>query len=89
MTKGVKPVRRRGYTRLSSKRQVTLPIRVVEELNLNPGDELSVRTEAGRVVLSREEGIAARRRRALAEFAGSMPGVWEPGELHRLRDEWR
>lgn len=89
MAKGVKPVRRRGFTRLSSKRQVTLPIAVVEELNLKPGDEFSVGTEAGRVVLAREEGVATRRRRALSEFAGSMPGVWKPGELERLRDEWR
>ena len=89
MADGVKPVRRRGFTRLSTKRQVTLPIAVVEELNLKPGDEFSVGAEAGRVVLSPEQGTATRRRRALAEVAGSLPGVWKPGDLERLRNEWR
>jgi bifunctional DNA-binding transcriptional regulator/antitoxin component of YhaV-PrlF toxin-antitoxin module len=85
----VKQSRRRGFTRLSSKRQVTLPIALVEELNLKPGDEFSVGAEAGRIVLAPEESLAARRRRALAKFAGSMPGVWKPGDLERLRNEWR
>jgi AbrB family looped-hinge helix DNA binding protein len=87
--KRVKPSRRRGFTRLSSKRQVTLPLRVVEELKLKPGDELKVEVEGGRVVLARPDSLATRRRTALAEVAGALPGVWEPGELERLRDEWR
>jgi bifunctional DNA-binding transcriptional regulator/antitoxin component of YhaV-PrlF toxin-antitoxin module len=87
--KGVKPTRRKGFTRLSSKRQVTLPLRVVEELKLKPGDELRVGAEAGRVVLVREDGLAGRRRKALAEVAGALPGVWKPGDLERLRNEWR
>jgi AbrB family looped-hinge helix DNA binding protein len=87
--KGVKPTRRKGFTRLSSKRQVTLPLRVVEELKLKPGDELKVDAEAGRVVLVREDGLAGRRRKALAEVSGALPGVWKPGDLERLRDEWR
>jgi antitoxin component of MazEF toxin-antitoxin module len=66
-----------------------LPIGVVEELNLKPGDEFSVGAEGGRIVLAREEGIATRRKRALAEVAGTMRGVWETGDLERLRDEWR
>jgi bifunctional DNA-binding transcriptional regulator/antitoxin component of YhaV-PrlF toxin-antitoxin module len=86
---GVKPTRRKGFTRLSSKRQVTLPLRVVAELKLKPGDELKVDAEAGRVVLVREDGLAARRRKALAEVAGALPGVWKPGDLERLRNEWR
>ncbi|MHB8507965.1 MAG: AbrB/MazE/SpoVT family DNA-binding domain-containing protein [Candidatus Dormibacteria bacterium] len=85
----VKLTRRRGFTRLSSKRQVTLPLRVVEELNLRTGDELRVETDEGRVVLSREQGRAAARLRAISEAAGSMPDVWKPGDLDRLRDEWR
>lgn len=85
----VKLSRRRGYTRLSSKRQVTLPLRVVEQLNLHPGDELKVGADDGRVVLSKEEGRAARRLRAIDDIAGSLPGVWNPGDLERLRDEWR
>lgn len=85
----VKPGRRRGFTRLSSKRQVTLPLRVVEQLNLQTGDELKVEADDGRVVLSKEEGRAARRLRAIEDVAGGLPGVWHPGDLERLRDEWR
>ena len=89
MKERVKPTRRRGFTRLSGKRQVTLPVRVVEALGLAPGDELRVETEGNRIVLSREEGLAERRLRAIDAVAGSMPGVYEPGYLARLRDEWR
>lgn len=85
----VKPVRRQGFTRLSSKRQVTLPLRVVEELRLKPGDELKVEASEGRVILARAEGLATRRRRALEEMGGGFAGIWEPGELERLRNEWR
>ena len=85
----VKLTRRRGFTRLSSKRQVTLPLRIVEELNLKTGDELKVEAADGRVVLSKEPGRAVARLRAIGEAAGSMPDVWKPGDLDRLRDEWR
>jgi AbrB family looped-hinge helix DNA binding protein len=82
----VKKPRRRGFTRLSSRRQVTIPIRALEQTGLGPGDELKVEVDrAGRIVLSR----AFDRRRAIEETAGSLAGVWEPGDLDRLRDEWR
>ena len=58
-------------------------------MGLAPGDELRVETEGDRIVLSREEGLAERRLRAIDAVAGSMPGVYEPGYLERLRDEWR
>ena len=89
MAERVKPARRRGYTRLSSKRQVTLPLHVVESLGLSPGDELRVEVEGTRIVLSREDGLAARRLRAIDAAAGSLPGVYGPGYLDRLRDAWR
>jgi AbrB family looped-hinge helix DNA binding protein len=85
----VRPARRRGFTRLSAKRQVTLPLSVVEQLGLAPGDELRVAADGDRIVLTREDGLAERRRRAIREVAGSMPGVYEPGYLDKLRDAWR
>jgi AbrB family looped-hinge helix DNA binding protein len=85
----VKPARRRGFTRISGKRQVTLPLRIVEALGLAPGDELRVEAEGDRIVLTREEGLAERRLRAIEAVSGSMAGVYEPGYLDRLRDEWR
>jgi antitoxin component of MazEF toxin-antitoxin module len=86
---GVKKTRRRGYTRLSPKHQVTIPLAAVEQVGLVPGDELRVEIDrAGRIVLT-PASAGADRRRAIAETAGSMTGVYEPGELDRLRDEWR
>ncbi len=82
-------MRRRGYTRLSSKRQVTLPLKVVRALGLTTGDQLRVDTEGERIVLSREDSLAEQRLRAIQNIAGSMPDVYEPGYLDKLRDEWR
>jgi AbrB family looped-hinge helix DNA binding protein len=85
----VKLSRRRGFTRLSSKRQVTLPLRVVEQLGLVPGDELRVEADDDRIVLCRTNSLADRRLRAIEQLAGSFADVYEPGYLDRLRDEWR
>ena len=85
----VKQTRRRGFTRLSSKRQVTVPLHVLEEAGLGPGDELKVELDrGGRIVLTPAAAVADRRR-AIAETAGSLAGVYEPGGLERLRGEWR
>jgi hypothetical protein len=43
----------------------------------------------GQIVLTREEGIAERRRRAIQLAAGTLTGLYEPGYLDNLRDEWR
>jgi bifunctional DNA-binding transcriptional regulator/antitoxin component of YhaV-PrlF toxin-antitoxin module len=90
MAKRVK--RRIGFTRLSPQRQITLPLSVVEQAGLRPGEQLSVEVdETGRVVVSRSltETVGDRRRRALERAAGALPGVWPPGALDELRDEWR
>lgn len=85
----VKKPRRRGFTRLSSKRQITIPLHVVQQTGLDPGDELQVDVDqAGRIVVTRAIDREARLR-AIEETAGSLTGVYEPGYLDRLRDEWR
>ena len=85
----VKKPRRRGFTRLSSKRQVTIPLQALEQTGLGPGDELKVEVDgAGRIILTRAQDRADRLR-AIEETAGSLTGVYEPGYLDRLRDEWR
>jgi hypothetical protein len=33
-------------------------------------------------------GTAAKRRAAVVETAGALSGVYEPGELERLREDW-
>lgn len=85
----VKKSRRRGFTRVSSKGQVTIPLQALEQTGLGPGDELKVDVDgAGRIVLTRAHDGAARLR-AIEETAGIFTGVYGPGYLDRLRDEWR
>jgi AbrB family looped-hinge helix DNA binding protein len=85
----VKIKRRRGFTRISDKRQITLPLAALEQTGLAPGDELRVEIDpGGRIVLTKASDVDARRR-AILETAGSLSGVWSPGDLDRLRDEWR
>ena len=85
----VKKTRRRGYTRVSSKHQVTIPQQALDEVGLSPGDELKVDVDrAGRIVLS-PGAQTEDRRRAIAETSGMLAGVYRPGGLEKLRDEWR
>ena len=74
--------RRRGYTRLSRKNQVTIPVDAVRAAGLRAGDELHVVVEDGRVVLEREKD-------PLDEVLGSLPGVYGKDYLKKLRAEWR
>jgi bifunctional DNA-binding transcriptional regulator/antitoxin component of YhaV-PrlF toxin-antitoxin module len=75
--------RRRGWTRISTKHQVTLPVDAMREAGLRPGDELRVEPDGtGRLVLVRERDV-------VAEFVGDMGDVYTPGLLEKLRDEWR
>jgi bifunctional DNA-binding transcriptional regulator/antitoxin component of YhaV-PrlF toxin-antitoxin module len=74
--------RRKGFTRVSSKNQVTLPIDVLVTAGVRPGDSLMVEAKAtGEIVLRREED-------PLDRYIGSMTGMFPPSYLRDLRDEW-
>ncbi|HCO04169.1 MAG TPA: hypothetical protein DIT48_12560 [Actinobacteria bacterium] len=74
--------RRRGLTRLSSKNQLTVPVDALAAAGLKPGDLLRVRAaEPGRIVFERD-------RDPFVVFAGALDGVYGPGYLQELRDEW-
>ncbi len=74
--------RRRGYTRVSAKHQVTLPIATLRDAGIRTGDTLRAEVRGpGEVVLIRDED-------PLDRFAGALTGAYEPGELDELRDEW-
>ena len=86
MTKQVKPTsagaRRRGYTRVSPKHQVTLPGDVLARAGLDVGDRLRVTSRrTGEVVLVHEAD-------ALETYAGRLTGLYPAGYLDELRDEW-
>lgn len=85
----VKKNRRRGYTRLSSKHQVTIPQRALDEVGLGPGDELKVDVDRGSRIVLTPAAQAGDRRRAIEETSGALSGVYRPGGLEKLRDEWR
>ncbi len=66
--------------RLSSKNQITIPVEVLRETGIQPGDEIIIRAAGGgRVELERAGDLVAR-------YAGTLR--YPPGYLQRLRDEW-
>jgi bifunctional DNA-binding transcriptional regulator/antitoxin component of YhaV-PrlF toxin-antitoxin module len=68
--------------KLSSKNQVTIPVEALRAAGLRAGDELVVRIAAeGEIVLA-ARGSRVRRHAGIAE------GIYEQGELGRLRREW-
>ncbi len=75
--------RRRGFTRISAKHQATIPVQALRDAGLRAGDEVRVVADGrGRLVLELDVNIVER-------HAGGLPGVYTPGELDELRDEWR
>ena len=76
-------IRRRGYTRVSSKHQVTLPMEALAAAGVRAGDSLKVEARPnGEIVLRLEEDPIER-------FAGVFDGMYPAGYLDELRDEWR
>jgi bifunctional DNA-binding transcriptional regulator/antitoxin component of YhaV-PrlF toxin-antitoxin module len=86
MTTAIK--RRRGYTHLSGRNQVTIPLEIVTARGWRPGQAFRVELRDGDLVLLPEEDILERRKRVLAETKGRFAGMYEPGYLDKLRDEW-
>lgn len=71
-------------SKVSSKNQVTFPVRVLKDAGLAAGDEVVIRVIGrGRVEVARAEDVIDR-------YAGSLPADTYPrGYLDRLRDECR
>jgi AbrB family looped-hinge helix DNA binding protein len=68
--------------RVSSKNQVTLPVEAMRTAGLHPGDEVTVRAAGDGEVIVAVRGSRIRR------HAGIAKGIYDDGELNRLRDEW-
>jgi bifunctional DNA-binding transcriptional regulator/antitoxin component of YhaV-PrlF toxin-antitoxin module len=74
--------RRRGYTRVSAKNQVTLPVEALLQAGIRTGDTLRAEVRGpGEVLLIRDVD-------PVTQFAGALTGIYPPGELEALRDEW-
>jgi AbrB family looped-hinge helix DNA binding protein len=71
-------------SRVSSKHQITIPVRVLQEAGLGAGDEVVIRASGnGRIAVERAEDLIRR-------YAGSLPsGTYPAGYLEQLRGEWR
>jgi bifunctional DNA-binding transcriptional regulator/antitoxin component of YhaV-PrlF toxin-antitoxin module len=71
-------------SRLSSKHQITIPVRILHESGLVAGDEVVIRSIGnGRIEVERADDLIRR-------YAGSLPGGTYPsGYLGQLRGEWR
>jgi bifunctional DNA-binding transcriptional regulator/antitoxin component of YhaV-PrlF toxin-antitoxin module len=68
--------------RVSSKNQITLPVEAMRAAGLEPGDEVTIRPVGDGEVLVAARGSRVRR------HAGIATGIYRPGELDQLRDEW-
>ncbi len=68
--------------KVSSKNQVTLPVKVMRAAGLRAGDEITVRPVGdGEIVLQARGSRVGR-------HSGIATGIYKPGELDRLRKEW-
>ena len=83
MAAEVKTNRRRGYTRVSAKNQVTIPQDALVRAGLQVGDRLRAEVrEPGELILVREDDPVDR-------FAGALTGAYGPDHVDELRREWR
>jgi bifunctional DNA-binding transcriptional regulator/antitoxin component of YhaV-PrlF toxin-antitoxin module len=68
--------------KVSSKNQVTLPVEAMRAAGLRAGEEVTVRPIGDGELIIAARGTRVRR------HAGIVTGIYEDGELDRLRDEW-
>jgi bifunctional DNA-binding transcriptional regulator/antitoxin component of YhaV-PrlF toxin-antitoxin module len=69
--------------RVSSKNQVTLPVEAMRAAGLHAGEEVTVRP------IGDGELVIAARGSRIRRHAGIAAGIYEQGELDRLREEWQ
>lgn len=69
-------------SRISSKNQVTIPVDVLRDAGLKPGDDVRIRPLGrGRLEIERPSNWVER-------WAGRLPELGPYEEIEKLRDEW-
>ena len=84
------PVRpRRGRatsSRISSKNQITIPVEVLREMSLKPGDQVEFHiNKENRLVITPVDSDWLQ---TLDEVLGSMTGMWDGFDVRKEREEW-
>ena len=82
------PRRGRATTsRISSKNQITIPVEVLREVNLKPGDQVEFMIDKEeRIVLA--PSAEQEWKKTLRRLAGTMPGLGENFDYKKEREEW-
>ena len=62
--------REEAVSTISSKNQITLPVHLLRQMGVGPGDRLAVALQGGRLVLR------ARPKDWVEHYAGSLKGLW-------------
>jgi len=73
-------------SRVSSKNQITIPVEVLREMSLKPGDRVEFHLDKNnRLVIT---PIDSEWLKTLDEVLGSMTGMWDGFDLRKEREEW-
>lgn len=67
---------------MSTKNQVTIPVLAMQAAGLRAGDEVDIRAAGEGEIVIAVRGSRVRR------HAGIVSGLFRPGEIDQLRDEW-
>jgi bifunctional DNA-binding transcriptional regulator/antitoxin component of YhaV-PrlF toxin-antitoxin module len=73
----------KAMPRISAKNQVTLPVESLAAAGLGAGDEVTIEAEGPDTIVVR------RASKDIDAALGVFDGLYEPGYLDRLREEWR
>ena len=87
--KSTAPRPRRGRatsSRISSKNQITIPVEVLREMSLKPGDQVEFHiNKENRLVVT---PVDSEWLKTLDEVLGSMTEIYEGFDLIKEREEW-
>ena len=73
-------------SRVSSKNQITIPVEVLREMSLKPGDRVEFHiNKDNRLVIT---PVDSEWLKTLDEILGSMTDVYEGFDLQKEREEW-